>query len=137
VNDFLIPPHTVGKIGASCGTFGGRVVEMMPHTHKLSQGVTVDRIRLDGTEERVLDQGAFDTASDIKIYEPALALENGDKLRYECTFNNSTDHDVVYGLGENEMCVVFGYISPPWKQFVAFSDKQGDPCQSVQIGLFR
>lgn len=55
-----------------------------------------------------LEQGAFDTASDIKMYAPAIKLENGDQLRYERTFNNTTDHDVIYGIGENEMCVLFG-----------------------------
>jgi hypothetical protein len=43
---------------------------------------------------------------------------------------------VVYGIGENEMCVLFGYIYPVTKQLVAYSDFQGDPCQSYPIGLF-
>lgn len=137
VNDFRIPPHAEGSVGASCNVFGGKVVSMMQHTHKLLQRFTVDLERSEGGEERVMESGAFDTSSDIRRYAPPIELGEFDKLRYECTFNNRTDHDLVYGLGDNEMCVLFGYIYPVTKQFVSFSKYQGEPCTSVQIGLFR
>ena len=45
--------------------------------------------------------------------------------------------DIHYGIGQNEMCVFFGYVYPAKYPFVAHSIYQGMPCQSVQIGLFR
>jgi hypothetical protein len=35
------------------------------------------------------------------------------------------------------MCVLFGYVYPARNQFAGYSDSQGQPCNSVQIGLFR
>lgn len=136
VNQFLVPPHSVGAVGADCHVFGGTVVSLMPHTHKLAQNFTVDLAR-DGKEERVLESGAYGLESDIHVYDPQITLQGVSSMKFECTFNNTTNHDVVYGIGENEMCILFGYIYPVNKQFVAFAENQGDPCQSVQIGFFR
>jgi hypothetical protein len=136
VNDFLIPPHTTGDVGSECRVFGGNVVEMMSHTHRLLESFSVD-FMTGGVPAEVVKQGAFDTASDIHLFDPGLDLTNVDAMRFRCTFDNTTDHDVTYGLGENEMCIVFGYLYPVRQQFVAYSEYQGEPCKSVQIGLFR
>ncbi|MFS8068587.1 MAG: hypothetical protein ACMG6S_19695 [Byssovorax sp.] len=137
VNDFLIPPHSIGKVGADGAVHGGAIVSLMPHTHKLAQDFTVDLVRDGKEDERVLEAGSYGLESDIHVYDPQLSLEEVSSMKFECTFNNTTDHDVVYGLGANEMCILFGYVHPVRAQFVAFSSYQGDPCQSVQIGLFR
>jgi hypothetical protein len=136
VNDFLVPPHSVGKVGADCQVFSGAVVSLMPHTHKLAQDFTVDLMH-DGKDDRVLETGPYGLESDIHVYDPQIPLQGVSSMKFECTFNNTTDHDVVYGIGENEMCILFGYIYPVKAQFVAYSAHQGDPCQSIQIGLFR
>ena len=135
VNDFLVPPHETGTVGATCDVFGGRVVSMMPHTHKLATEFTVDFVPLEGAEERVLEDGAYDPESDIRVFDPPLDLEPIDKVRFTCTFDNTTDHDVTYGLGENEMCILFGYVTPVRSQFVSYSEYQGEPCSSIQLGL--
>jgi Copper type II ascorbate-dependent monooxygenase, C-terminal domain len=137
VNDFLIPPHTTGVVGASCDVFGGSVVSMLPHTHKLAEEFVVDLLPYEGEPLPVFREGGYDLESDIHTFDPMLDLTEIDKIRYECTFNNTTDHDVVYGIGENEMCVLFGYVYPARKQFVAYSETVEDPCTSIQIGLFR
>lgn len=137
VNDFLIPAHTTGSVGSTCNVFGGKVAALMPHTHELLQSFTVDVIHNDGAIEPIFSKGAFDTDSDIKLFDPPLELSSFDDIRYECIFNNTTDIDVKYGLGQNEMCILFGYVYPAHKQFVAYSEFQGEPCSSIQIGLFR
>ena len=128
--------ETIGKVGSTCSVYNGKVVTLMPHTHKLSQGFTVDLLKTDGTAERVLDDGAFDAQSHIQVFDPQLDLSGVSQMKFECTFNNTTNHDVVYGIGENAMCVLFGYLYPPHSQFVAYSDYQGKPCNSIQIGAF-
>jgi hypothetical protein len=136
VNDFLIPPHSKQTIGSTCDVFGGNVVSLMPHTHDLLERLTVDIVHADGQETRVYEKGAFDTASDIRVYDPPIKLKSSDSIRYACDFNNTRYHDVKYGIGEDEMCVLFGYLYPVPMQLVAYSDFQGDPCASYQIGLF-
>jgi hypothetical protein len=136
VDDFDIPAHSAGVVGSTCPVFGGSVVEMMPHTHKLATQVTADLLSVAG-DQRIIDNGAFDAASHIQMYDPPLDLTEVDDMKFECDFDNTTGQDIHYGIGQNEMCVFFGYVYPVKYQFVAHSTFQGMPCQSVQIGLFR
>src|SRR5262249_42005259 len=115
-------------------------VDLMPHTHKFASAFTVDvvdRPENGGAEKRVIDNGPFDAESHIAGFDPPIDLTNVGKLRYACEFDNTTDHNIKWGIGENEMCVLFGYLYPVKYQFVAYTTNQGDPCQSYQIGLFR
>ena len=137
VDDFDVPPHSTGVVGSTCPVFGGNVVEMMPHTHKLATRFTVDLLDLQGKPNRVIDNGAFDSQSHIQIYQPGIDLSNTASMKFECTFANTTNHNVVYGLGQNEMCILFGYIHPVKNQFIGHSTYQGKPCQAMEIGLFR
>jgi len=139
VNDFLIPAHTTQEVGASCRTFGGSVVSLMPHTHQFSERFGVDIVPPveEGEASTVYEDEGFDTASDIRTYDPPLELGDFDDFRFSCRFNNTTDHDIVYGIGENEMCVLFGYLYPVEKQVVSYSEYQGEPCNSFQIGIFK
>lgn len=72
-----------------------------------------------------------------QIYDPQLDLTNVDKIHFACTFDNTTTHDIIYGIGSNEMCILFGYVYPVKKQFVGHSPYAGEPCTSFEIGLFR
>jgi hypothetical protein len=135
VNDFLIPPHSTGEVGAECNIFGGTVVEMMPHTHKFLTEFSAELVS-GGKPKTLISQGAFDTTSDVHLFDPGIDLSGAETMKFRCRFDNTTDHDIKYGIGENEMCILFGYVYPVEKQFVAYSTYQGQPCKSVQIGLF-
>lgn len=137
VNDFRVPPHATQTVGTTCPTFGGDIVSLMPHTHHYAEAFDVDVVGPTGGAARVYEGGAFDLESDIRVYEPSIALTSDDSIQYGCAFRNTTDHDLVFGLGDNEMCTLFGYLYPPEKQFVAYSEYQGEPCKSFQIGIFR
>jgi hypothetical protein len=137
VSDFLVPPHTTQEVGTTCRAFGGSVVSLMPHFHQFSERFAADVVTLDGASSPAYADQGFDTESDILTYDPPLELGDLDSLRFSCRFNNTTDHDIRYGLGENEMCILFGYLYPVEKQVVGYSPFQGEPCQSFQIGLFR
>jgi hypothetical protein len=135
--DFLVPPRSRAVVETSCDVFGGQVVAMMPHTHQFATRFSVDLIGLDGSTTTVMDQGPYDAESDIESYAPALDLSGTDRMRFACDFDNPTDRDVVYGLGDQEMCILFGFVYPPRSQFVGYVANAGDPCTSVQIGIFR
>jgi hypothetical protein len=137
VNDFLIPPHETQEVGATCRTFGGNVVSLMPHTHQYSERFGVDIVPPEGEASTVYEEDGFDTDSDIRTYDPPLTLGDFDDFRFSCRFHNTTDHDIKFGIGENEMCVLFGYLYPVEKQLVAYSPFQGEPCKSYRIGLFK
>ncbi len=100
VDDFLIPPHAQEVIGSECASFGGQVVEMLPHTHKLRRAFSVDFLDMNGTRDSVLSFGPFDSSSEIRVFDSPLSLDGVSKVGFSCTFDNTTDHDVVYGLGQ-------------------------------------
>ncbi|MDI1483929.1 hypothetical protein [Polyangium sp. y55x31] len=137
ISDFSIPPHTTESVGTTCTVFGGHVVSFMPHTHDLAQEFTVDFLTADGGSRRVYEDGTYDLASDIRNYDPPLDLEGVTAIRHACLFDNTRDVEVHYGLGLNEMCILFGYIYPPVKQFAGLVSQDGKPCSSLQLGLFR
>ncbi|MDC0677864.1 hypothetical protein [Sorangium atrum] len=137
VNDFLVPPRATRTVGTTCSTFGGNIVSLMPHTHRYADAFDVDVVHADGGEARVYEGGAFDLESDIEVYRPALALGEGDSLRYACRFRNTSDHDLTFGYGDNEMCMLFGYMYPPEKQVAGISLHDGEPCISLGLGALR
>ena len=137
VNDFSIAPHTTESVGGECQIFGGQMISLMPHTHALAESFTADLVREDDSVQRVFDEGAFDLDSDIRSFDPPLTLEEGALMRFECRFKNTFDHEVHWGVGDNEMCMLFGYVYPAEKQFVGNVPDEGQPCASFQIGLLR
>ncbi|MEZ4297488.1 MAG: hypothetical protein R3B70_21180 [Polyangiaceae bacterium] len=137
VSDFLVPPHSKQDIGATCRVYGGTVVTMMPHYHQFSERFTTDLVTPEGDSTPIYEDEGFDIESDIRVFDPPIELGDFDSFRFTCSVNNTTDHDITFGLGENEMCVLFGYLYPVEKQVVGFSKFQGEKCQSFQIGLFR
>lgn len=137
VNDFLIPPHTKKTIELDCTVFGGYVTSLMPHTHKLLERFYVEENWVSGKREMIYEKGSFDFESDIRMFNPPRNLSDVASIRFGCDFNNTLDKDVVYGVGDNEMCILFGYIYPAEKQFIGYADYEGESCQSHQIGLFR
>ncbi|WP_434041912.1 MULTISPECIES: hypothetical protein [Sorangium] len=137
VNDFLVPPRATRSVGATCATFGGNIVSLMPHTHRYAEAFDVDVVREDGGEARIYEGGAFDLEGDIEVYRQAISLGDGDSIRYACRFRNTSEHDLRFGLGDNEMCTLFGYMYPPEKQLAAFAARDGEPCSSFGLGAFR
>lgn len=137
VNDFSIAPHTTESIGGTCNVFGGQVVSLMPHTHDLAEAFNADLVLSDDSKQRIYADGAFDLDSDIRSFEPSVSLDDAAALSFECVFNNTRDHEVHWGIGANEMCILFGYVYPVEKQFVGTIADEGQPCSSLQIGLWR
>ena len=138
VDQFTIPAHGKKTIEGSCVVFGGSVVEMMPHTHKWRKHFSTDLLNNDGSTTSVLSYGNIDSGlSEIKTFEPGLDLTNVDKIHFACDFDNPLSHDMHFGIGENEMCVLFGYLTPVENQVAGHVPTEGSDCQSFQIGKFR
>jgi hypothetical protein len=135
INDFAIAPKSSAVVETTCEVFGGEVFTLMPHTHDLIRRFTVELVGQDGATTTVMDQAGYDLESDIESYEPTLDLEDVATIRYSCEFENPYDEPVTYGIGKNEMCILFGYLHPPEKQFAAYVDEAGAECTSLQIGL--
>jgi hypothetical protein len=115
---FEVPPNQTQTTTASCAVGSGQLVSLMPHTHQFSERFSVDVIGAGGGVRTIYDDEGFDRESDIAVLSPPVVLEH--ELRYSCTFANTKSEPLVYGLGDQEMCILFGYMFPVEEQFVAF-----------------
>ena len=82
---------------------------LQPHMHAWGEHISIDRIR-DGAVDRVID---VDWDPAFVFHPPEMRrdpsspyeLKAGDEIHVKCAWNNTTDHDLPFGL---EMCVAFG-----------------------------
>ncbi len=144
--DFLIPPRSQKTLTAECNWAGGEVAAIMPHTHQWATGFNVefgtakmrdydDMPEIGGWENTLVKpydrQGTGLSDSDIQTYDPPVNTDGADSVRFECHFDNTTDHDMCFGIGENEMCFLFGYTSPPEAQRVGVILTEGSSCLTL------
>jgi hypothetical protein len=137
IDQFDIPPHSTQTIGTTCDDYGGNIVELMPHTHKARTKFTAALIDEHGKADQVIDDGEIDTKSEIEVFDNPLSLADKPKIDMSCTFDNTTTSDIVYGIGQNEMCILFGYLYPVKSQFVGHAATPDQACVSTELGLFR
>ncbi len=130
---FIVPPHTTEDVATTCQIFGGNIVSLMPHTHSRTSAFTVDLVRSDETTKRIYEDGAFDTDSDIAVFADPISMEGFASLRHACTIENDLDVPIDYGIGNNEMCTLFGFMYPKPAQTIGVV-QSGDTCLPVNVG---
>ena len=50
-----------------------------------------------------------------------MDLGQGQGAWFECAWHNTFDKTITYGLGDNEMCILFGYAYPPAAAYSALA----------------
>jgi hypothetical protein len=134
---FSIPPQTTGKIETTCDLVQhGNIVSIMPHTHKRVTSFEVDLLKADGSPVRIFEDTAFDTASDITVFDEPISLEGFTQIHHACTVNNDLSSPIVWGVGQNEMCTLFGYLYPPGAQMLGYVGSP-DNCLALDLGTAR
>lgn len=133
--DFAVPPQSSARVQADCPVFGGDVLMMMPHTHQFIDVFSADALAPDQAPRRILEQHGYDLKSNIQSFNPPVSLEGVDHLRFTCDYVNTSDRTLHYGIGDNEMCILFGYIYPVKYQFVGYVENAEKPCVGLQLGL--
>jgi hypothetical protein len=77
------------------------------------------------------------------VFDKAVSLEGFTRIHHQCGVTNELDKPIVWGIGQNEMCTLFGYLYPPNAQLLGYVGKAatlgGDPpaCASLDIGAHR
>jgi hypothetical protein len=93
---------------------GSNILAMMGHYHGLGTKYVVDTRELEaptGTEiYNALDEQTFL----FKTYSPAISLDEGTGLQFECNYYNSRDHDIGWGADTRraEHCNMSAYYYP-------------------------
>jgi hypothetical protein len=125
---FEIPPNGELTVSTDC-TVGAaepmHIVDMMPHMHKLGTSFKTTLIggELDGTV--ILDSPGYNPDGLITSFDPAVVVQPGDGFSFSCTWKNTFDKTIVEGVGDNEMCMMFGYAYPYESAFSAFAAPGG------------
>ncbi|MCX5747666.1 MAG: hypothetical protein NT062_34815 [Proteobacteria bacterium] len=57
----------------------------------------------------------------LAYYDPPVDLTASSGIKFSCTWQNTFDRTIVEGIGDNEMCMVFGYAWPVDKAFTAYA----------------
>jgi hypothetical protein len=136
---FSIAPQTTGDIATTCNITmpPGNIVSIMPHTHKRATSFTVDLLDANGAPTRIFEDGAFDTESDITVFSEPISMDGFTSIRHVCTVQNDLSVPIVWGIGDNEMCTLFGYLFPPEAQQVGFVGAGATDCAAFNIGQYR
>jgi hypothetical protein len=81
---------------------------LLPHYHALGELLRVELLRGGGSE--VLVETTKSIGEPVgKALDPPVSLAAGDQIRLTCGFDNPGTSSVGWGLGEGEMCIVFGF----------------------------
>lgn len=132
-SEFRIPPRAELTVRADCYLDRPmHIVSMLPHMHALGRRISAGY--LGGPRDGLFffdNQGYGDLGeSDILEYHPAIDLSQGDGVSFQCTWRNTFDKTIVEGVGDNEMCILFGYAYPPKNAYSALALAQ-DNCVPV------
>ncbi|MFO0761168.1 MAG: hypothetical protein U0359_32115 [Byssovorax sp.] len=124
-NDIHIPPNTKMTDTGVCDLPAPmHIVNVLPHMHKLGTGFQARFLGgpLDG--ELFLDSPGYDPEKGVmEQYDPAVDLSQGDGMSFSCTWNNTLDKEIELGIGDNEMCILFGYAYPAENAFTTVADE--------------
>jgi hypothetical protein len=122
-----IPPLSTHTVSASCRVPGPmQLVNAMPHMHALGTEFFGSFMGGPKDGERWLDSVGYDPDKGvITQYTPAIDLGQGEGFHFGCTWENTFDKTIVEGVGDNEMCILFGYAYPYDNAYSALANPAG------------
>lgn len=118
-----IPPLQEYSAAGSCNVLGPtHLVHVLPHMHRMGRAFTGELIGGEHDGLRFLDSTGYDPDNGVMVeYDPPLDLSVADKFRFSCTWQNTLDKTLYNGVGDNEMCILFGYAYPFENAYSALS----------------
>jgi hypothetical protein len=129
---FHIPPKSSLTVFGDCPLPRPmHLVQTLPHMHGLGRRFTLSLSGGPRHGELILDNDSYGARgeTDIRLYDPAIDLTQGglgNGARFSCTWENTFDKVIEYGVGDNEMCILFGYAYPPENTFSAAAQEDVD-----------
>jgi len=125
-NNFSIPPRQMYTASADCflpNDHPSKIVTMLPHMHALGRSLKGSFIGGPHDGHAFLDSEGYNPDDGVLVqYEPPVDLTEAEGVRFECTWQNTFDKTIVEGVGDNEMCMVFGYAWPVDKAYTLVAE---------------
>jgi hypothetical protein len=131
---FSIPPMSTKTVTGNCELPKPfNIVHLLPHMHQLGDSLTAEFLGGERDGEMFLDSQGYDPeAGVIQQYEPAVDLSIASGVRFSCTWNNTFDKEIKEGVGDDEMCMLFGYGYPEDSVYFGFAYADGE-CVPVPV----
>jgi hypothetical protein len=119
LSNFEIPPKSEHTVSTRCAIPEPmRVVNLLPHMHRLATGMSAWFSGGPLNGKGFLESRGYDPENGVLVqYEPSLDLSQGDGFGFSCSWRNTLNKTIVEGIGDNEMCMAFGYAWPPENAF--------------------
>lgn len=132
---FNLPAGQRKSLSTTCDMNGGEVVALAPHMHQWGEAFDVNLHDGSGGMENVFHREGVNMAeSDITFFDPKVNLQPWKALEYQCHFYNDLDHDMGVGIGENEMCFLYGFMTPIETTTIGITPGEDSGCISVHVG---
>ncbi len=123
--NFTIPPMSTKTVTADCvlpGEHTMHVVSLLPHMHKLGKSLAATYVGGPFDGQAFLDSQGYDPDNGVlTFYDPPVDLTDAVGITFSCTWQNTFDRTIREGIGDNEMCMVFGYAWPVDKAYTAYA----------------
>jgi hypothetical protein len=128
--EFTIPPKSTYTAKSAPCAFpkAMNLVSALPHMHKLGTKLEAQVVGGPNDGADFIASKGYDPEKGVLVdYAPALDLSQGGQgtgVTFACTWNNTFDKPITYGIGDNEMCEVFGYAYPPEATYSVIASDQ-------------
>lgn len=124
---FTIPPMATTTVQGQCmfpyAQHAMHLVNVLPHMHRM--GIEFDAGVIGGPDDGknfLTSPGYNPDQGVLTQYDPAIDLSDADGVTFGCTWHNTLDQTLTEGVGNNEMCMMFGYAYPPGAAYSALAN---------------
>jgi hypothetical protein len=121
-----IPPHAKSRFTIECDLTKSfdtmttrpppdfRIYHVLAHYHELGTGMTFEAIRdSDGAAQMMFETKTRIGDALATVLDPPFDLTGHSKIRFACEYDNPRDVSVGWGVGDQEMCIVFAFTDSP------------------------
>jgi len=88
--------------------FDMKLYYVLPHYHALGNYFRLQIMGGPNDGQIILEMEDFNAEANGKVFDPPIDLTGADGLRVTCGYNNPTDQEVEWGIGDQEMCEFLG-----------------------------
>ena len=138
-----IPPHAKSRFTIECDLTKGlglggmettrpppdfRIYHVLAHYHELGSGLTFEALRdTDGAPEMMFESRTRIGDALGSVLDPPFDLTGHAKIRFACEYDNPRDTTVGWGVGDQEMCIVFAFTDSPlvWSGGAPYAESPG------------
>lgn len=94
--------------GAAKRPLDVKLYYVLPHYHGLGEYFRLEVLGGPQDGEVLFQLDGFNGGANGRAFDPPVDLAGADGLRFACGYDNWTDKEVGYGVGDQEMCAMLG-----------------------------